>query len=59
MLTVAADGSVKQVTVQTNPGHGFGQAALKCAKLMKFDPGRDAKGQPVQSRVSIVVRFIR
>jgi protein TonB len=59
MLTVAADGSVKDVKVVADPGHGFGRAARQCAMRQRMNPAVDRSGNPVLSSLPIFVTFQR
>jgi protein TonB len=45
--TVGPDGRVDHVDLLSDPGFGFGAAARLCALRTRFDPARDAGGQPV------------
>jgi len=57
---VRVDGSVASVELLSDPGHGFGEAALRCARAARFSPALDAAGHPVESRSPpIRVRFVR
>jgi protein TonB len=42
---VGTDGRAKTVTVQSDPGHGFGEAARRCAFREKYDIGLDRFGK--------------
>jgi protein TonB len=59
-VVVAADGTAESVTVVSDPGHGFGQAAATCATQTRFTPARDHEGTPVRATSPpIRVRFTR
>lgn len=59
-VVVAADGSVERATVVRDPGHGFGSAAVACARRTRFTPARDAGGDPIRATSPpIRVRFTR
>ena len=59
-VVVAADGQVVSATILSDPGHGFGQAALECARRERFLPARDRDGHPIRSESPpIRVRFTR
>ncbi len=45
-VVVGADGRASSADVLADPGHGFGQAALGCARVARFEPARDRAGQP-------------
>ena len=47
VVTVGPDGLAKSVTVTTDPGHGFGAAARRCAQGQRYQPGLDSTGKPV------------
>jgi protein TonB len=60
MIVVGVDGRPSSVSVLTDPGYGFGQAARKCALRKRYTPGRDAQGKPVSKATPPVgVRFRR
>lgn len=60
LVDVRADGSAAGVTVLSDPGHGFGPAARRCALGQRFQPAHAADGQPVAGRTTpFVVRFRR
>ncbi len=57
---VGVDGRATSVEILSDPGHGFGAAALRCAKSARFDPALDAQGRAIQARSPpIRVRFTR
>jgi periplasmic protein TonB len=59
-VVVRADGSVEQATVMSDPGQGFGEAAVTCARRTRFTPARDARGQPIRAvSPPVRVRFTR
>ncbi len=59
-VDVRPDGTVASATLVDDPGHGFGTAALACARRARFTPARDERGQPIASRSPPVrVRFHR
>jgi len=59
-VVVRADGSVESASVVSDPGHGFGQAAMACATRTRFVPARDRSGRPVRTTSPpIRVRFTR
>ncbi len=58
--TVGADGRAEQVDVMADPGFGFGAAARLCALATRFEPARDAAGQPITTlSPPIRVHFFR
>jgi protein TonB len=59
-VRVGADGHTLSADVLRDPGHGFGDAALACAKQTRFVPARDAAGLPIAAESPrIRVRFTR
>ncbi|ACY14568.1 energy transducer TonB [Haliangium ochraceum] len=59
-LVVRADGSVASATTLSDPGYGFAEAALQCARSHRFQPATDAAGEPVLSTSPpIRVTFVR
>lgn len=59
-VVVRADGSVEQATLLSDPGHGFGPAAVGCARHTRFSPARDVGGEAIRATSPpIRVRFTR
>jgi len=59
-VVVRADGRAESASLVSDPGHGFGQAAVACARRTRFTPARDVRGQPVKAQSRpIRVRFTR
>jgi periplasmic protein TonB len=59
-VVVRPDGSAESVAVVSDPGHGFGEAAARCAMRTRFTPARAAGGEPIRtSSPAIRVRFTR
>jgi protein TonB len=59
-VVVTSTGDPESATVLSDPGHGFGPAALACAMRTHFAPARDAKGNPRRATSPpIRVRFTR
>ncbi len=57
---VRSDGSVQDVTLESDPGSGFGPAAMACAKSTRFAPALDEAGNAVAATSPpIRVRFTR
>lgn len=57
---VREDGSVERASVVSDPGYGFGAAAMACALRTRFNPARNARGAAVRSlSPPIRVRFTR
>ena len=55
-LTVDDDGSVALIKLIEDPGHGFGAAARKLARLYRFKPAR-VNGRVVATEIPFTVRF--
>ncbi len=47
VVTVGPDGRAKLVAIQSDPGHGFGQWAQRCAMRRSYEVGLDRWGKPV------------
>jgi protein TonB len=59
-LTVDAQGHVEAARVVKEPGHGFGPAAVACARRTRFVAARDRGGKPVRAEGALVrVQFSR
>lgn len=59
-VAVDADGEVTSTELLSDPGHGFGQAALACARKARFDTARDPEGRAYAAlSPPIRVRFVR
>lgn len=56
-VQVAPDGKVRDVTVLSDPGYGFGREARRCAQRKRWAPGLDDQGQPTGATAHIKVRF--
>jgi protein TonB len=52
-------GAVRNVSIESDPGHGFGSAARRCALTKRWTPALDRDGNPVESHVAVHVRFVR
>jgi protein TonB len=58
--TVRADGRAETVDLLSDPGFGFGPAARACALTTRFEPARNADGQPIAAQSApIRVHFFR
>ena len=58
--TVGVDGRAEHVDVISDPGFGFGAAARLCAQRTRFEPARNAAGQPIPAESPPVrVHFYR
>jgi len=59
-VVVRQDGSLERAKVIEDPGHGFGEAAIACARRARFLPARNAAGTPIRATSPpIRVRFTR
>lgn len=60
-LTVRVDATAKVegVTVVSDPGHGFGAAARRCAFSKRWQPALDREGRSIASSITLQVRFTR
>ena len=58
-IVVGADGNVVSARVLGDPGHGFGAAAVACARRSRFAPELDSAGRPVQVEVPFRWHFTR
>jgi protein TonB len=59
-VDVDAAGAVTAASVLEDPGHGFGDAALRCARRHRFVPALDASGRAIAATSPpIRVRFTR
>jgi protein TonB len=58
-VTVRPDGSASQVSVISDPGHGFGRAARLCALNKRYQPALDHDGNAVVASSPVTVRFNR
>ena len=59
-VVVGTDGAVESAKIITDPGLGFGPAALECAKRTRFSPALDPHGDPIKAESPpIRVRFTR
>jgi len=52
-------GRVESASIESDPGLGFGRAALECARAMQYAPALDRDGRPTRASASIRVRFWR
>jgi protein TonB len=58
-VRVSREGSVEDVSVERDPGSGFGREAMRCARNKRWAPGLDAAGNPAAMTSRVNVRFIR
>jgi protein TonB len=57
-LTVDVGGRVAEARVVEDPGHGFGEAAVRVVRReCRFDPAR-RDGEPVATTLRYTVRFV-
>jgi Gram-negative bacterial TonB protein C-terminal len=60
VVDVRADGTPSSVAVVSDPGHGFGDAAMQCAMEQRYVAARDDSGRAVASRTKpFRIRFVR
>jgi protein TonB len=60
VVTVKSNGSAQDVRVVTDPGHGFGREARRCAMRKRFEPAKDREGRPMLGTMPpFTVRFER
>lgn len=58
-VDVAADGGVVRASASSDPGHGFGREALRCAKYKTWSPALDRSGRAIAGVATVRVRFDR
>ena len=58
-VTVEADGGIKNLTLVSDPGFGFGEAAMRCIEHSRFTPATDRAGAPIEAKTVVRVRFAR
>jgi protein TonB len=58
-IDVNVAGAPKNVRVMSDPGHGFGREARRCAMSKRFRPALDGEGNPIERPVTVNVRFQR
>ena len=59
-VRVRRDGRAASARLVSDPGHGFGRAAVACALSTRFEPARDADGDAIEAdSPPIRVRFTR
>lgn len=58
-VSVNANGSVRDVSVSSEPGYGFGRAAKRCALTKHWAPGLDTTGRVIGTVAVVNVRFVR
>ena len=59
-VKVRSDGTAAAARLVSDPGHGFGRAAVACALATRFAPARDRAGRPIEAdSPPIRVRFTR
>jgi periplasmic protein TonB len=56
LLTIDKEGAVVRVRVLSDPGHGFGNAAARVARLYRFKPAR-LGGQAVATEIQFTIHF--
>jgi outer membrane biosynthesis protein TonB len=59
-VVVRPDGTVTRAELLSDPGSGFGEVALSCARSSRFQPATDADGRAITATSPPVhVRFTR
>lgn len=58
-IQVDAAGRTGGVSIVSDPGHGFGEAARRCASGRRWNPALDRAGNVSASSVLVAVRFVR
>ena len=58
-VKVSVDGRPESVAITSDPGHGFGREARKCALREKYDPALSVDGLPVPGSYRVRFRFSR
>jgi len=57
LIKVSANGNVTVLQVTQSLGHGLDQAAINCAKGLRFKPELDVAGKPIDWQGAVIVRF--
>jgi TonB family protein len=55
--TVDVDGTVVSVKAVESPGDLLSEAAMEAVRQWTFEPGLDADGNPVKTRMTMVIKF--
>jgi protein TonB len=58
-VDVMPDGTPASVRVSSDPGHGFGRLARRCALAKHFEPALDHDGHPLASTIPVRIHFSR
>lgn len=58
-VEVDVNGAVSSARATSDPGHGFGREARRCAERKRWAPGLDRAGRPVGAVALVNVRFDR
>jgi protein TonB len=58
-IVVDSRGTAERVTVLSDPGHGFGAAARRCARDKRYIPAQGSDGRGVRDTLVVRVRFVR
>lgn len=58
-VDVAADGGVVRARASSDPGHGFGREAERCARRKPWKPALDRAGHAIAGVATVRVRFDR
>ncbi|MDB4946468.1 MAG: Ferric siderophore transport system, periplasmic binding protein TonB [Labilithrix sp.] len=58
-VKVSPDGRAESVAITTDPGHGFGREAKKCAMREKYDAALNVDGVPMPGTYRVRFKFSR
>lgn len=58
-VKVSVDGRAENVAITSDPGHGFGREARKCALREKYDPALNVDGAPMPGTYRVRFKFSR
>jgi len=58
-VCVDEHGALGELELRSDPGHGFGEAALACARKARFSPATDELGRPRAACAPLLLRFER
>jgi TonB family protein len=56
-MMISADGQPDDIRVVSDPGHGFGDNAVKAVKKWKFKPAASKDGKKLRTRIKIEIKF--
>ena len=58
-VKISVDGRAESVSITSDPGHGFGREARKCALREKYDAALNVDGSPVPGTYRVRFKFSR